>query len=281
MQGAVAEAKGVRLEVTGPSRVIRSDGVLLRRMLMNLVSNAVKFTSSGEIRVEVRDVDGEVELSVSDTGCGMSAERLQEVTLEYIRISPGVDGTEGGLGLGLSIVKQGCRLLGHRLEISSRQGLGSRFTLRLGPAVATLEPRPLAHADIGGSAIAVVENDPLVLQSVVAMLTTWGATPVVGDGVGELQRALADEGRLPDILIADLHLSDGEDGLEAIAALRAALAEQDLPAIIVTGDLDPAIQTQAAQQNVRVAYKPLRPERLRRLIAQVLQERREATDARA
>jgi len=270
---ACAQRKGLVLRVDAEPLWVMSDARLLRRMLFNLVTNAIKFTARGGVRVCFRSLRGRVRLTVTDTGVGIAPDRLHEVFREWVSLQPGTAGEGDGLGLGLSIVAKAADLLGHRVDLESTEGCGTRFTLELGPGVPACsrlaQPRP-QPVPLPNAVVAVVENEPLVLQSLLDSLGGWGCRPVGALGLAQLADQLDCAGGLPSLLLCDLHLGAGADGLEVIRRLRARFGEPRLAAILLTADLDPALEQHACEQGICLVHKPLSPARLRRLVGKAL-----------
>jgi signal transduction histidine kinase len=271
---AVAEQKGLRLSVRGLPVRIQTDAHILRRMLFNLVSNAVRYTPSGHVRVECVLRQGVVHVTVVDSGIGIAAERLDDIFTEYVRLSDERAEWEEGLGLGLSIVRKGADLLGQQVSVTSVLGQGSCFTLSLGPPLDTVvalkghtEPLPASVLQV---AVAVVENDPAVLECLLDTFKTWGCKPVGGRGLAQIECELARLGVVPELVVTDLHLSLAGTGIQVIERLRCVYGNPTLPAILLTGDLDPALETSAHAAGILLAHKPLHPSRMRLLMQKAL-----------
>ena len=136
--GTMAEAKGLDMRVVPCGAVIRSDAALLGRLLRNLLSNAVRYTASGRVLLGCRRRGGFLRIEVWDTGIGIPPEQLDAVFEDFYQVdNPERDRTKG-FGLGLSVVNRAARLLGHPVEVSSRPGRGSVFTV----TVPLVEHRP-------------------------------------------------------------------------------------------------------------------------------------------
>jgi len=271
---AQAEARGLALTLASQPLVARTDALLLRRMLFNLATNALKFTREGQVAMSLALVRGEVVLTVADSGIGIERARLTDVFQEYARLPGRLEGEEGeeGLGLGLSIVAKGAALLGHRVAVGSELGRGTCFTVTLGvplPASA-LQPAPaIDTAALPAAIVAVLENDPLVLQGLADTLRVWGLRPVSAGALAQLRAQLPADAA-PALLLSDLHLGGTTDGLGAIRQLREVWGRPGLPAILVTGDLDSGLHLRAREAGAWLAHKPLRPARLRELVTRAL-----------
>ncbi|MCE4536139.1 ATP-binding protein [Pelomonas sp. P7] len=269
--GGLAKRKGLSLDVPPADGHVMSDGHLLRRILFNLVSNAIKYTDSGFVRVRLQYSGPTVCLTVQDSGSGIPPHRLEDVFRDRVRLDPAK--AAEGLGIGLSIVRRAAELLGHKLNLSSSPGEGTTVALTL-PLIAEAplpEPVPAAGAVGGGRGVlALLEDDVEVRDAMAALLQRWGYTVHAAADVEGVLASLESNPLAPALVISDLHLG-ASDGLTEVARLRDVLQAPALPALLVTGDLDAAIASQAAQASVYVAHKPLAPRKLSALVAQLLQ----------
>ncbi|WP_439520925.1 ATP-binding response regulator [Hydrogenophaga sp.] len=270
--GPIARRKGLALHVQLTTLAVQTDPQLLRRMLFNLVSNAVKYTDQGHVRISVVDGAEGVTLQVEDTGAGIEPSRLEDIFRDYVTSSAHSPHFDTGIGLGLGIVSRCSDLLGHRVSVESEPARGSRFSIHLGPAV-LVRDRGVAGADLEpalAGVVAVVENDPVILEGLTAMLREWGCHPVAASTSAELQALLSDQQMKPALILSDLHLGEDDDGFRAIEALRQFAGETRMPAVVLTGDLGLHHQARAAAQQIRLEHKPLRPARLRQMLGEML-----------
>lgn len=266
----VASRKRLSLYVVDTEVAVWTDVHLLRRMLFNLVSNALKFTRHGSVKVDVLLSNGQVTVQVIDTGCGIPEEHRAEIFLDYVTSRVKAAGWDEGIGLGLGIVRRGAKLLGHSISVDSTVGKGSTFSLHLGQA--TDEP-PAANVsqatgdDQAGGVVAVVENDPLILENLLDTLKSWGYEPIGGESPAQVQAVLGALQLAPRLILSDLHLGHDADGFDAVRTIRVAMEDKAIPAVILTGDLSPVHEERARAHDVMLAYKPLQPLRLKELIA--------------
>ncbi len=267
----LAEDKGLRFRVRPSREVVRSDPGYLLRILQNLVSNAIKYTSTGGVLVACRRRGSTALIEVWDTGPGIQPRDQHRIFEEFQRIAP-VGGDEG-MGLGLSIVERACRQLGHPISLRSVPGRGSIFAISV-PLVEGLtqtvhKPASMQHpdADLDLNMIAaVVENDPDVCFAMTAMLESWGISVIPAASTEGLLQAVSDIGVPPDIILADYHLDGSDTGLEAISIVRNA-AGHNIPAILVTADRGNELKRRARMAQVGVLAKPVEPHRLRSLMS--------------
>jgi CheY-like chemotaxis protein len=266
-----AHEKGLHFRVIKSSEWVESDPILLGRILLNLVSNAVRYTSTGGVVVGCRRVQAGLRIDVCDTGPGIPDDQKSTIFGEFYRIQREGQEVGEGLGLGLAIVERLCTLLGHALDLASIQGKGSRFSL-LAPIASARERRVsdvlLLRADVlRGKLIVVIDDAPLVRDGTRGLLESWGCRVVVAESGAEADARLA--GAIPDLIISDLHLSGGETGVEAIAHLRLR-AGSDVPAFLISGDISVGQTGSVDRAPYPLIHKPLNPMALRATIAAML-----------
>lgn len=268
----VATDKGLRLRVRDSALWVQSDPTLLHRILLNLVSNALRYTGHGGVLVGCRRSRGgsHLWLEVWDTGVGIPAEHQQDIFREFYQIGNPERDRSKGLGLGLNIVDRTARLLGHELKLCSVPGHGTRFRLELplAPAgdlqalMAAEQPQQLV--DVRGLRILVIEDDRQSAQALRGLLDSWGCVVAVVEG---LQGALTvvDGGFVPDLVLSDFRLRAGESGMQTLQTLRKQL-ERPLPACLMSGDTDPELIQACRDAGLPLLHKPVRPAKLRTLI---------------
>ena len=267
-----AERKGLRLAVRCPDLTVTSDVMLLQRIIQNLVSNAIRYTTTGGIVLAARRRAGGVRVDVTDTGCGIAADERDLVFEEFFR-GGARTGTaeEPGLGLGLSIVRRMAQALDHPLTLASRPGHGTRVTLGLPlsqvPA-ATAPPAPVATR-LSGAHVLVVENDAFTADAMARLLQNWDARVSTFRDLAGVQTAMEAGAVPPDILLLDYHLDDGACGLDVAAYLRGRSA-RPLPAIVTTADHSGAIEARVAEAGAELVHKPIKPAQLRSLLTYML-----------
>jgi len=270
----MAGEKNLKLKVLSCSVPVLSDRRLLRRLLRNLVSNAVKYTpSEGRVLVGARRRPEGLRLEVWDTGVGIPQDQHKIIFEEFTRLESAQQ-TEVGLGLGLSIVERLGRVLGHHVNLRSAPGRGSVFSVAIPRAeqnIVTVKPkapRRAARRDtMGGMVVIAIDNDPRILEGMQALLKQWDCTPVCAESRDDAVKLLEGAELSPDIILADYHLGDPENGLDVVLSLRARYGAE-LPAILITADRTPEVRDRAAEENVYVLHKPVKPASLRALLSQ-------------
>ena len=271
LQGAALD-KGLRLRIRPTSAWVRSDPVLLQRILLNLVTNAVRYTEQGSVLLACRtsgDRDREqVRIEVWDSGIGISAEHQSQVFREFYQVGNAERDRTRGLGLGLNIVERTAHLLGHTFTLRSSLGRGTRFTLQVPLAqadAAPLEPAPAAPMTrLIGAVVMVIEDDALAAEGLVGLLESWGCTVSLADGQQQAL-ALAAQNGAPDVIVSDYRLRGDENGIAAIAAIRAA-AGHHIAACLMSGDTDQTLIAEARDSALTLLHKPVRPAKLRSLL---------------
>ena len=267
-----AERKGLRLAVRCPDLTVTSDVMLLQRIIQNLVSNAIRYTTTGGIVLAARRRADGIRIDVTDTGCGIAADERDLVFEEFFRGGARTSTTEEpGLGLGLSIVRRMARALNHPLTLASRPGHGTRVTLGLPlsqvPA-AMAPPAPVATR-LSGAHVLVVENDASTADAMARLLQNWDARVSTFRDLAGVHTAMEAGAVPPDILLLDYHLDDGACGLDVAAYLRGRSA-RPLPAIVTTADHSGAIEARVAEAGAELVHKPIKPAQLRSLLTYML-----------
>src|SRR5262245_22571511 len=275
---ATARKKGLSLRIVSNSAWVRSDAILLERILLNLVSNAVSYTARGGIVVGCRRRGRQLRIEVWDSGPGIPKDQHENIFAEFHQLGGRQHERRSGLGLGLAIVDRLCRLLDHRIELTSALGNGSRFSVIV-PLVAaqalTAEPKASVRAALGsmrGKLVVVIDDDALVLDSMGGLLRSWGCDAMTATSADVALAGLAEHDRTPDLIICDYRLSDGQNGIEAIEKMREAFS-LSIPAFLISGDTAPERLRDARASGYHLLHKPVRPRTLRAMLGQFLKKR--------
>ena len=281
---SAARAQKIRLQVMPCRSWVRSDPILLERILLNFVSNALRYTARGGIIIGCRRRAGTIRIEVWDSGCGIPHEEQRNIFGEFYRLAGSERDAPRGLGLGLAIVDRLCRLLDHPIELISQPGKGSRFSVAVplaaaasGPAAQALIPEDFTRSDrIRGSVILVIEDDELARNGTTRLLLSWRCHVIAADSDEEALASLDDDGRRPELIISDYHLAGGRTGLEAIERLREAIGAP-IPALVISGDTAPERLRQAAASGHQFLHKPVAPAALRAALNHLLRGRDPST----
>jgi len=238
-------------------------------VLQNFVSNAVHHTKRGFISIKCDPIDQQLRIAVTDSGPGIPADKQQQIFEEYYQLDNDLRNIKNGLGLGLSIVKNIARLLDCPIDIDSKIGVGSTFsiivplaTTKIIPILNDVPEKPKSEGEL---TVLVVDDDESVVKSTARLLSIFKMqvhTALSGDEA----LATISQGLRPDVIVSDFRLPRF-DGIELINRVRSAL-RHDLPAIIMSGDTSSQKIKQAELANFIALSKPVDPEQLRRLIQQ-------------
>jgi signal transduction histidine kinase len=273
-----AREKGLRLRIVASGAWVRSDAILLERILLNLVSNAVRYTSNGSVVIGCRPRGENLRIDICDSGPGIPEEQHRAIFGEFYQIGVNETGRKSGLGLGLAIVERLGRLLGHTIEVESHPGRGSRFSLSV-PRVAKRRAATDAQTiDAGGAdpaqgkLVVVIDDDPLVLDGMGGILRSWGCAVITADSEQAALASIQRTSRRPDLIISDYRLPSGKTGIEAIKVLNRESGGL-IPAFLISGDTAPDRLRDASEHGFHLLHKPVPPMRLRAMVNQLLRAR--------
>lgn len=263
----LAEQKGLRLRMRPSKAWLQSDPVLLQRVLLNLVSNAIRYTERGGILVTCRIRQNQACIQIRDTGIGISPEHQDKIFEEFYQVRNQARDRTQGLGLGLSMVQRSCELLQHPLTLHSQPNRGSCFTLTvpLAPAPRPVPP-PVAEAAAPLRAtshlsVLLIEDDVLSSAATLGLLESWGYSVYAAhDGASAL--ALCPGQVVPDFVVCDYRLPGSANGIELIAQLRQACG-REVPACLVSGDIGEQLRQRATSARLELLPKPVQASRLR------------------
>ncbi len=278
--GIQAAARGLRLDHVATTQVVRSDPALLRRILQNFLSNAIRYTRSGRILIGCRRAQGQLRIEVHDTGPGIAEARQREVFEEFHRLD-NVGNSERGAGLGLAIVERIARLLGHRVGLRSTIGRGSSFsiTVPLGdaslvlpqPAKAPITDETVSDSLLSGCRVWCVDDDSRVRLATRVLLERWGCHVLLAGGPDEALAA-ANPASVPDVLLLDVRLGP-ITGPELFPELARRWGRA--PAVILyTAEQDPALRELANSHGWGFLSKQARSSALRSLLTHLCQRTR-------
>ena len=262
------QAQHVGLDFSSMScaTVINSDPNLLAEIIQNFVSNAIRYTDKGSVRLECTDCDGQCVIAVTDTGIGIEQDQMDEIFREFHQCkAPGA--SKEGFGLGLAIVKRLSDLLGLEINVSSDIGKGSTFSVSI-PAA----NRPATNEDAetvtesrvheGASGLVVlIEDDVNVANAWGMLLEAEGYGVAMAASATEAQALMKHVHETPALLISDFHLLDGSTGVEAVSAIRE-FFDEHIPAFIVSGDTSKVVKEARLLDNCTLMCKPIDTNRL-------------------
>ena len=265
----VARAAGLTLDMTSEPLWVRSDIRLVRRILQNFLSNALRYTQQGSVRVACTLSAATIRVSVIDSGPGIAADKQALVFDEFRRF----DTRTSGKGLGLAIVKRASDMLGHRVTLESVPGRGSTFAIDLpvGEPVADPDSGPATvgrDRTMRGLNVLVIDNERAIQTGMRTLLSGWGCTVQTAAGFDEAT-GLFVSGETPDIILIDYHLNDGETGDAALDRLRAHFA-LPVPAVMISADRGKELKARLDADGIPLLNKPVKPAQLRALLRTML-----------
>jgi CheY-like chemotaxis protein/anti-sigma regulatory factor (Ser/Thr protein kinase) len=272
----IAAKRNLRLRIVRSSKVVMSDPLMLRRILQNLLANALRYTQRGCVLMGCRLKGNNLCIEVHDTGPGIPEARQEAIFMEFERGDGSVD-DHSGIGLGLSIVRRFGSVLGHEIRLKSRLGKGSVFsvtaqhTYARDEIIETREPRGVDHTYGGmeGAKILLIENDISSAEGMASLLEKWGCDVAVTISAADALERIRALGGIPNAIIADLHLDNGETGTEAVDMICNEIRTK-VPAIIVTADYSAKAAIDVSQLGYELLKKPIKPAEMRSLLSFML-----------
>ena len=268
----LAAARGVGFKILPSDLVIESDPDLLKSILRNLISNAIRYTKNGKILIGCRRRGDILRIEVHDTGIGIEPDKLRLVFEEFYQVENAARQHEEGLGLGLSIVERTARLLNHNVDVYSKPDIGSVFSVEVplsteDSAARIIEPAPDELSS--GLLVAVIDDDAAVLSGLELLLEGFGCNVVTSDYSRE--PAIEDSElveacrKSPDFILADYRLPGGETGITVIERLRESF-NAPIPAILLTGEISKDFLVESRRHNIQILHKPVSAEQLQVVI---------------
>ena len=265
-----AERQGLRLRTVESSCWVRSDPALLDRILRNLIENALRYTTHGNILVGCRRVSGALRIDVLDTGIGIPPDQAEAIFEEFHQVDTAgrcLDAGQGA-GLGLAIVRRLAGLLGHHISVVSSPGQGSRFSIEVPlaaiPAAEAKSVKEEANPNVRGL-VMILDDEVIILMGLRVLLENWGYQVLSAMSMDEAIQQVTGRTRMPDLIIADYRLADGRTGPDVIEAIRG-IAGPDVPGIVLTGDTAPELIDWVKSQGFGILHKPVAANDLRQLI---------------
>ncbi|GHB16849.1 hybrid sensor histidine kinase/response regulator [Salinicola rhizosphaerae] len=280
----MADDRGLDLEMVATSLWVESDAQMLRRIVQNFLSNALRYTQQGRVLLGCRRRAGRVIVEVWDTGPGIPESKLSEIFQEFRRLDQASrhKESERGLGLGLSIAERMSRVLEHPIQVRSKVDAGTVFSVSV-PLVAerrgAAKPEETAPRRSGnklvGTRILCIDNERLILEGMKAMLEGWECEVFTATSIGGAKSAIRNMGGDPDAILADYHLDNEVTGMMALDALEE-LCDDAVPGIVITADRTEEVAEEVKRGGYQLLLKPVRPAALRALLTRTLQASRAA-----
>lgn len=263
--------KGLQLRVVGTSLCVDTDAEMLERILRNLLSNAVKYTPKGRILLGCRRTGDNVRIEVRDTGSGIEPGNQKLIFEEFYRLESSRE-IAPGVGLGLSIVRHLTQLLGHRVVLVSRPGVGTCFSVELPRAQSVVHrrgetPPVVPDVELDGTRVLFVDDDATIRDAMSDALKDWGCEVTCVGGVGGVRQCL-EAGYSPDLLVTDYHLADGETALEVADATLE--FRPSLPVLVITAEGSDDTLCGVRDRGYSMLFKPVNMTELRNTLATMI-----------
>ncbi len=262
-----AELAGLGLRFSPGGKSVTSDPQLLERILGNLIQNAIKYTRTGGIVVVARTTQTHFNVEVWDTGVGIRAAELPRVFDEFYQADHARRTRTQGLGMGLAIVKRLARLLGHTLTVASQPGCGTMFRIGIARGALPEIQDVTAAADtlpmpaLQPRTVLVIDDEEPIREGLLMLLEEWGYQALAAGTLDEARHIMRTLELPPDLILSDLHLGDGPDGIAVIETVRRECG-CELPAILITGDTSHEEMRRAGASGHPVLFKPVQPHKL-------------------
>jgi two-component system, sensor histidine kinase len=270
----LARERGLDFRSVPSNCILRSDVKLLRRIIQNFLSNAMRYTADGKVLLGVRRTSSGLRIEVWDTGPGIPAEKLDEIFEEFRQLHNARPRRDRGIGLGLAIVRRIAKMLGTTVGVRSVPGRGSVFSVTVPfgqtPAALTRQTaRPVPELGLSRSVVLVIDNEQSILTGMNALLSGWNCRVYSATSGDEALQVLPELPAPPDIVIADYHLDDGVSGITELQRISRACGRV-LPGIIITANRTEEAQEIARRHGYRLLNKPVKPAQLRSLMIQLI-----------
>ncbi len=271
----LARSEGLELHFVGCSALVRSDIQLLARILRNLLSNALRYTYKGRVVLGCRRQHQRLSIQVWDSGMGIAEERLEEIFQEFKRGDVQRPDQDRGLGLGLAIVEKIAGILGHRVSVRSWPGKGSMFSVEVPLSATAPKSLPmLAMSEpmlerLQGARVWVLDNDAAICAGMRTLLEGWGCQVITALSEQDLARQVDNYHAEADLLIADYHLDDDQNGVDAVARINGRRGRA-IPALMITANYSNELKLQIRELGHTLMHKPVRPMKLKTAMSHLL-----------
>ncbi|MEE9320884.1 MAG: ATP-binding protein [Granulosicoccus sp.] len=276
--------KDIELAAQSRDCVVYTDAILFGRVLRNLLSNAVRYTSHGQVDLSCEEAsDGSKIITVQDTGIGIPQEELEEVFSEYYQLNNPERDRGKGLGLGLSIVRRLCDLMGLQISLHSEVNQGTQFRISVpaGDPTQVLKSKESSTPfRVQEFCVLLIDDEQQVLSGTRHLLEGWGCEVILANTVREALGVIALYKSTPDLVLSDYRLRDSINGVDAVAAIREAL-EYEVPAVIVTGDASPERFKEVIKAGLLLLHKPVPPDELQQLLSHLWRKNLEISETGA
>ncbi|MFL9812875.1 response regulator [Stutzerimonas sp. VN223-3] len=271
---SVAQAEGLGFDHYIPAYALRSDFRLLTRILRNFLSNACRYTDKGRVLLGARKRGEFLRIEVWDTGCGIEADQMQSIFLEFNQLGVQRAAERAGVGLGLAIVERIATMLDYHIHVRSQPGRGSVFSIDVplaeAPLVSASEAplmMPMLGDPLPGRRLLVLDNELSILHSMAALLEQWGCEVLTATDEAAAMAALNESP--PELILADYHLDQGVTGWDVAQAMQTYF-RTPIPVVMITADRSDQCRRQLQGVGVPVLNKPVKAGKLRSVLSHLL-----------
>jgi len=266
----LSRAKGINLIIEAEDHIVLADVILLKQVLSNLLSNAIRYTNFGDITLSVQNDSGKIKISVQDTGVGIASSDQDAIFLEFYQLGNPERDQNKGLGLGLSIVKRLCVLQRWPLSLDSKLSVGSCFSFSIPQGdkkLIQITDRPYTNNNLASVDVIVIDDHEGIRFSLSNMLSDWGCNVRSFESANDACEAIKQLPTWkPNLIISDYRLRNNLNGIAAINSVRTAL-NTPIEAILISGDTSPEIITEIEKSGLILLNKPIKPAKLRVIIS--------------
>ncbi|WP_299574608.1 PAS domain-containing hybrid sensor histidine kinase/response regulator [uncultured Shewanella sp.] len=270
---AMANDNQIRFNMMPCTATINSDLSLLRRILQNFLTNAYRYAKGGQVLLGCRRRGDFLEIQVIDTGCGIDENETEEIFKEFKRLNHPSSRNVSGLGLGLAIADRISKVLEHQIQVTSKLGQGSVFsiTVPLGETVSekVIKPVPTLTQPLAGVKVLCIDNEEAILAGLESLLTRWKCEVVCASNLADARIKLGLKGVAPDIVLADYHLDNDQNGVDAMDGIRSRYGEH-LPGILITANTNKDLVDDVQKRGYHYMAKMVKPAALRALISSLV-----------
>ncbi|QDF75730.1 MULTISPECIES: hybrid sensor histidine kinase/response regulator [Shewanella] len=270
---AMAKDYGIKFSMVASSSIISSDLSLLRRVLQNFLTNAYRYAKGNRVLLGCRHRAGGLEIQVIDTGCGIDEQEVGEIFKEFKRLDNPQSKSVSGLGLGLAIADRIARVLDHDIRVVSKLGQGSMFsiTVPLGEKTKVALPKKAnpVMQPLAGVKVLCIDNEEAILAGLESLLSRWQCEVICASDLADARIKLGLKGVAPDIVLADYHLDNGQNGVDAMDGIRALYGEH-LPGILITANTRKDLVDDVQLRGYHYMAKMVKPAALRALISSLV-----------
>ncbi|MBB1270535.1 NahK/ErcS family hybrid sensor histidine kinase/response regulator [Shewanella sp. SR44-3] len=270
---AMAEESQIRFRLVPTQLTVNSDPALLRRIVQNFLTNAYRYARGGRVLLGCRRCNGGVRIQVLDAGCGIGEAQLTEIFKEFTRLNHPSSANVSGLGLGLAIAERISKVLEHQIDVSSILGQGSVFsvTVPLGK-MSEIEPVPSVPSRLQpllGLKVLCIDNEESILAGLESLLSRWQCEVVCAANLSDARIKLGLKGIAPDIVLADFHLDDNQNGLDAMDGIRSRYGEH-VQGVLITANTNKELIEDVQHRGYHYMAKMIKPAALRALISSLV-----------